>query len=158
MESHHGPLHGKIGLVDADKMCSKCGSEKPITEFHKDKNSLDGHVYWCKVCVTANGRRHHTRRMQEDPSYALAKRSSYIKNRHGLVLEEYEKMILDQGCECFLCQEELELSGSGTHLDHSHKTGKLRKMLCTNCNRGLGHFKDNPEVLERAARYLREYP
>jgi hypothetical protein len=53
-----------------------------------------------------------------------------------------------------ICGIPLESSGHLTHLDHCHATGKLRSFLCTNCNRGLGHFQDDEELLEAARIYL----
>ncbi len=77
-----------------------------------------------------------------------------MKLKHGLPLEKYEEILAQQNSICAICKVKLLSSGSGTHLDHSHKTGKLRAFLCTNCNRGLGHFQDNIENLLAAVDYL----
>ncbi len=95
--------------------------------------------------------------MKEDPQYKEEKRISYIKNRHGISAEEYEAMLVVQEYSCAICKVKLLSRGHGTHLDHSHKTGKLRAMLCTNCNRGLGHFQDNTEFLKVAIDYLNSH-
>ena len=54
---------------------------------------------------------------------------------------------------CELCGYP-SVDGKALHLDHCHATGVFRGWLCTNCNRGLGHFRDNPELLRKAASYL----
>ena len=69
-------------------------------------------------------------------------------------MQEYEDKLASQKFECAICKVKLPTSGPITHLDHDHKTGLLRDFLCTNCNRGLGHFQDSPELLRLAAQYL----
>ena len=59
--------------------------------------------------------------------------------------------------ECFLCSEALVLA-KDVHIDHDHKTGFLRGLLCRSCNLGLGDFEDQPWLLRRAADYLETPP
>lgn len=92
--------------------------------------------------------------MKEDPNYRTQKRNSYVQGQWNMTSDEYEAAWKAQGT-CAICRIELR-GGVQTHLDHNHSTGELRKFLCTNCNRGLGHFKDNAEFLKRAANYLEE--
>jgi hypothetical protein len=63
----------------------------------------------------------------------------------------------EQNGGCYLCLKPLKLGRSNSDsacVDHDHATGKVRKILCNECNRGLGYFKDNPEVLLKAASYV----
>jgi hypothetical protein len=65
----------------------------------------------------------------------------------------------EQDNKCILCGSEGFLIGKNNHneklaVDHCHETGKVRRLLCHNCNRGLGLFKDNPELLRKAAEYV----
>ena len=139
----------------AEIMCIKCRTMKPYTEYHKDTNKY-GVAYYCKECANKNGRKHHTLR-QADAKYKEAKRSSDMNVAHGLSLEQYIEKLRAQGSFCAICWMELPESGPLTHLDHCHKTGKLRAFLCTNCNRGLGHFQDSEALLLRAADYLKSH-
>ena len=80
--------------------------------------------------------------------------------RHGLwqhyklTINAFDKMLDDQDGCCAICGT-TEPGGRGWHVDHDHATGKNRGLLCTNCNVGIGHFKDTPALLELAASYLR---
>lgn len=133
--------------------CIKCREWKSKSEFHKDSTSKFGVAYYCKSCACTSSRSHYKKR-KDLPEVRKAARDSYCKNKYGISLEQYQERLAAQNNECVICRVKLLASGSGTHLDHSHKTGKLRAFLCTNCNRGLGHFKDNPELLSKAAEYL----
>lgn len=136
------------------KICSFCKEEKEISEFHKDSSSKDGSTYYCKDCAIFKSRKHHRERILNDPQYKRAKRSGWVKRAHGITLDQYEDKLAQQNSVCAICEVELFASGPLTHLDHCHKTGKLRAFLCTNCNRGLGQFKDNPTIIQNAIDYL----
>lgn len=136
-----------------DRICTKCFTLKPLALFYKDKKGKHGRGYFCKECANANSRKTHYK-LKQLPEYKEGKRASYIKNKHGITLQEYKEKLAKQNYACAICQVKLPTQGSATHLDHDHKTGKLRDFLCTNCNRGLGHFQDSVELLNKAANYL----
>lgn len=75
----------------------------------------------------------------------------------GVTLDQKREMLHAQGfCAICSCQMTLERHKiNSAHIDHDHKTGKVRGLLCVNCNHGIGKFKDNPYFLESAASYLR---
>ena len=77
--------------------------------------------------------------------------------KYGLTIESFEAMLAVQGHVCPICGEALQSTGRGTHVDHCHTTGQIRNVLCKGCNVGLGSFGDNPDRLERAAKYIREW-
>lgn len=74
----------------------------------------------------------------------------------GLSREAYDALLERQDGKCAICGS--DPNGQGRlHIDHDHNTGRARGLLCSNCNPGLGYFKDDPELLGRAARYLADY-
>ena len=85
----------------------------------------------------------------------------YYKRRYGVGLCWVEDTLTKQGYVCAICEgvgfKMRDSHYTGLNLDHCHKTGKARGILCHNCNRGLGLFQDKPESLERAAKYVREH-
>lgn len=58
---------------------------------------------------------------------------------------------------CPLCERDMWLNGQRLVVDHCHETGKVRSLLCSRCNRGMGMFEDNPESLRKAAKYLEDH-
>lgn len=137
-----------------EKECRICKIYKYKEEFHKDRNSPDGICYYCKNCANSKARLWHkeNKHLVKD-----ARRNSWIKTRHGISLQEYTERLATQNYECAICGVKLSTSGYFTHLDHDHKTGRLRGFLCTNCNRGLGHFKDSVIFLTKACEYLNSH-
>src|SRR5574341_1486553 len=82
-----------------------------------------------------------------------ANRKSNLKMWYGITIENYETMFQKQHGKCVICGYS-ETAGRHLSVNHSHTTGKVRALLCGNCNRGLGIFKDNPELLLKASNYL----
>lgn len=65
-------------------------------------------------------------------------------------------MLKTQGGRCAICPKKVSLDGKALSVDHCHTSGKIRGLLCSECNRGIGYFTDNPELLEAAAAYLKK--
>lgn len=83
------------------------------------------------------------------------KRISSRFARYGITEEQYQQMLSDQDNVCAICVTNTPgRNHENFHVDHDHETGKIRGLLCDKCNRGLGYFNDNPDVLEEAVRYL----
>lgn len=90
----------------------------------------------------------------------VLKKDTHLKSLYGITIEDYQVMMVKQGGVCKICNkpETAMLKGRVKLLavDHCHVTGKIRGLLCADCNRALGMFKDNPAVLRNAAKYLEE--
>lgn len=123
-------------VVDSKK-CATCNEVKGSSEFTKATHSKDGLFSYCKICKSFNDR----------------------YRKYGVTRKEYENLLKIQANKCKLCDS--EDSGTYKHkhafsVDHCHITGKIRGLLCNTCNRGLGLFKDNIKLLEKAVKYLKE--
>jgi len=85
---------------------------------------------------------------------AKKERKYRVFKRYGITLEEYNKRLAEQNHSCAICKTpQLELSKT-LCVDHDHKTGEIRGLLCDYCNRGLGFFKENKESMKLAINYL----
>ena len=73
--------------------------------------------------------------------------------QYGMTVERYREMTAEQGGVCAVCQQ--PSSRKRLTIDHCHKTGKVRGLLCGNCNAGLGMFRDDQHIVGRAQEYLR---
>lgn len=73
--------------------------------------------------------------------------------QYGITLEQYDEMLVAQNGVCAICREECK-SGRRLSVDHCHETGKVRGLLCGNCNQGIGRFGHSPERLSAALAFL----
>jgi uncharacterized CHY-type Zn-finger protein len=80
------------------------------------------------------------------------RRRKHAKEKYNMSLEEYNTTI-DNATNCGICNNILTIK----HLDHCHTTGKVREVLCPNCNKALGLMKDNPTALRKAAEYVEKF-
>jgi hypothetical protein len=150
------------------KQCSKCGEQKPLNQFHRDKSNKDGLYAYCKTCAcakTAAWKQANPERNKEGQRISRRKRPRVYRNKNlmysfGISLEQYEQMEAAQGGVCAVCgQPEREIhprSGKRRNLavDHDHNTNQIRGLLCNACNRGIGLLNDDPEMLRAAIAYL----
>lgn len=85
-----------------------------------------------------------------------------LKHKFGITVEEYSRLLAAQGGKCAICKHKPEgddryRTGKNLAVDHCHRTGKVRGLLCDRCNRGLGHFRDDVEYLLQAVLYLQKW-
>jgi len=106
--------------------------------------------YW-KQTIENTGRADYAKKWRvANPEKA---RNSELKRRFGISLETYNEILESQNGTCSICKQKC-LTYDNLSVDHCHKTGRMRGLLCSQCNKGLGHFKDCPQLLEKAIAYL----
>ncbi|MFF3348628.1 endonuclease VII domain-containing protein [Streptomyces sp. NPDC002779] len=121
----------KVGVPEGHKLCLKCGEVKPWSEWHRNATASDGLSTRCKACRAVEGRAGH------------------LKRHYGLTEAERDAMVASQMGLCVIC-----LKAPAVHVDHCHKTGRVRGVLCFNCNSAIGKLGDDPDAVRRAAAYL----
>jgi Recombination endonuclease VII len=124
------------------KRCPDCREWKPAEDFPRNRRSRDGRHAYCKPCHNARGRETRERLYGGSRHY-------HIKRRYGIGADEVDALIAAQGGVCPICGR-----ADPEHVDHDHATGKVRGVLCFNCNGGLGQFRDDVNSLFAAAEYL----
>ena len=92
------------------------------------------------------------KRGKDNPNRSLNNRRSVLKRKYGLSFGEYDQMVLKQHKLCNICKQ----SGKHLYVDHDHKTGKVRGLLCVKCNSALGFFNDSIRVLKAAIKHLKQ--
>jgi hypothetical protein len=128
------------------KHCLDCDEIKPLDAFPGNSASSDGRHWYCLPC-------HHKRGIESDTRLHGSTRDRHLKRRYGLTAADVAAMIEVQGGLCAICEGPLERP----HVDHDHTTGRVRGILCFNCNAGLGKFQDNLAVMAAAVEYLRKH-
>lgn len=138
-----------------NRTCSRCGLSFPVVEFHDNS--------WCKQCKSDCDARY---RENNDIELRAAKRAyyhankdrirtSFEKRKYGVTPEQRKQLLDKQNGGCAICRATVGNSqGKPLAIDHDHKTGKVRGLLCSRCNTGIGQFLDDPELLARARQYL----
>jgi len=167
------------------KRCGTCKEIKCISKFHADKHRPDGLCSSCKECrkksveknivawrkyrrqwyaknkkrIREVGRKSQAQRWAKHPEHMKRlRRNRRLGDCFGISLAEYNRLLFLQGGKCLICETE-KPGGCKTYMsvDHNHTTGKVRGILCGNCNTILGIAHDNPERLRKAADYLEEH-
>lgn len=78
-----------------------------------------------------------------------------LKRLFGISIEDYDRMLAEQGGVCAICEKpELNRKSKTLSVDHNHKTGQVRGLLCSICNSALGYFKEDVKIIESAIAYL----
>lgn len=90
------------------------------------------------------------------PEVKRQQRDAHYRRAHGKTADEVDEIVQLQGGRCLICKSELPERLGSRHLDHDHRTGKIRGVLCIDCNHGIGKLKDSPDLLMRAVVYPRE--
>lgn len=135
------------------KKCTKCGIEKPLSQFHNMKVAPDGLAYNCKACAylyVKTWKRNNPQRNK------ILQKRTVLKRKYKISLEEFNGMLDSQQNKCMICNKTFK-NAKSTHVDHCHKSGKIRGLLCTNCNIALGYFKDSLSTIRSALKYLKKY-
>lgn len=127
---------GNVKPVNGLKVCFICKEELPIDKFHIVRGKIHSR---CKACNSIRHKEYY--------------KSTFRFTRRGIDLVEYTEKMNKQHSKCPICNIEL----TDPCIDHCHKTGKVRGILCRTCNLALGQFKDSREVLENAIKYLSDW-
>ena len=119
---------------ESTKVCSCCGAEKPISEYYKKDAKTDRLDSTCKACRVIQSR----------------------ERSLGVTEAQYKAMYIEQAGRCGICRQRLYSKRyKAFAVDHCHSSGKIRGLLCTRCNTGLGLFKDDPTALQRAIDWIK---
>lgn len=127
------------------KVCRKCGDEKPINEY---RHPWMPH---CQTCMKLRRQDQYRKKGGREYMYG-----QHLANRYGMTLEEYRGRVAAQGGCCAICGDRPE-GKQRLHVDHSHKTGAVRDLLCRACNHALGNAQDDPARLRAMIAYLERH-
>lgn len=130
--------------------CTKCRTSRALSEFRVDKARKSGINPICKSC----SKEYRKLLLLKDPQYD---RKSNLKRRSGMTPEWYKRLFDHSDGKCWICltpQKDLKRALS---VDHDHKNGKIRGLLCVHCNLGIGSMKESPQIMYAAVYYINHF-
>lgn len=120
-----------------------------------------GSYYTCAPCRQVSNKAYRVR----NRSLLISRKAGYwqktgknnaLQKIYGITLDEYNALLKDQGGGCAICGR--KPTGKALHVDHNHKNGDVRGLVCWGCNGMLGKLRDSAELAEKMAAYLRQEP
>ncbi|MFF5173553.1 endonuclease VII domain-containing protein [Micromonospora sp. NPDC000089] len=144
LRTKHGREVRELPAVpNGHRRCPACGETKALDDFPRNRSGRGGYGRYCKPCHNEKGKESKLRLHGGSREY-------HLRRRYGVGEKEFQELLAEQGGVCAICGAE-----DPQHLDHDHRTGWVRGILCFNCNGGLGQFRDSPTRLAEAITYLR---
>ncbi len=145
------------------KLCPTCKTAKSRDEFGPNRSKRDGLASLCRYCANAATKRYQARNktITKERSrlwnrqHKEVGQDSRLRREYGISLATYKALVQQQNNQCAICKQ--VPYDNKLHIDHNHKTGVIRELLCGLCNRALGLLRDNPLLLDAAATYLRKH-
>jgi hypothetical protein len=125
------------------RVCTICEINKSIEDFFENVSKGGRPRAACKECLP---------KLKEYKG-----KNKELRKRYGISVEDYNKMFSDQKGSCAICKVHQSKISTSLHVDHCHKTHKVRGLLCFNCNMALGRLNDSVENLENAIKYLMHF-
>jgi hypothetical protein len=119
------------------RKCARCNKEKEESEFPNGD-------WYCRRCDNLN--------YCNDLPHAKKRKYQDIFRKYDITKREYDAMYKKQKGTCAICKE----VPSRIMVDHCHETGKVRGLLCGGCNTAIGIFKDNPDTMKSAIKYIKK--
>lgn len=148
-----------MSLLPRSKICSICLDSKTLESFGVHPTHKQGRRSVCNSCrPKTRSNESYQSRKDYHKKYRKKNIDKYrdiqLKRYYGLSLIEFRKLSQIQNNACAICLKPAHLLTKLLCVDHDHTTGKIRGLLCTQCNQALGLFKDNPSYLNNAMNYL----
>ena len=149
------------------KQCTKCGQvkqcsqEKKLSEFHISKAHRLGFSAWCKACVKICTKTYY--RGVDKKEHQRANKNNNLKRQFGITIDEYARKVEIQENNCAICEQPeiaIDYRSKKTKnlaVDHCHKTGKVRDLLCSRCNQVFGLINENTEILTNMVKYAKKH-
>jgi hypothetical protein len=144
---------------DGEKRCPRCGQVQPVTNFLVCLSRKSGRDAYCRSCrreISAEWARANRGKVsQYSRKWKEKNKLAARLTRHRIDVDGYMALLDEQGGCCAICGTE-PADPYSLHVDHDHRTGEVRGLLCVGCNSGLGKLGDTEEGLLRALDYLRK--
>lgn len=148
--NRHQILEG-LGCSEGELYCGRCNLNKSSDEF-APSNRQSGR--YCRDCNQAYKKEWDAKNRDRRSASTRKARAKKKLVEYKAPSDDFDALLVEQGGACAICKG--DNNGKSFHIDHDHVTNLYRGLLCNGCNAGLGHFKDNRDLLFEAAYYLKK--
>jgi hypothetical protein len=159
---------GKYERYVSNKSCTSCTIKSGLEKLNNDELMKPYRTKEKTKKKVDKWREENPEKYQEQYKNSAAKQRSkkyysdnksilkntYLQKNYGITIQDYNFLLEEQNKKCKICDNECP-TGKSLAVDHNHETGKVRGLLCKNCNIGLGMFFDNIDFLKSAVLYLK---
>jgi hypothetical protein len=132
------------------KQCQFCKKTKSTSSFFKNSTSKDGYGSYCKQCKIDMNRENYAKNRHK---HIDQRKNSHLIKTYGITLQEYKRLLSKQEGVCAICK--CRDKHTKLVVDHDHKTGEIRGLLCNSCNRAIGYFGDDVVRIKNSISYLK---
>lgn len=139
------------------KKCNRCKQFKPLDDFNKSSRSEDGLQYKCKCCASQMDKEYRNR-----PEIRERHRNQRLQRMYGITSLEYDALVKVQDDKCKICLTDKKPLNAQTkkrdywHIDHCHDTGRVRGLLCGECNKAVGLMKEDVNIIKNLLAYVED--
>jgi hypothetical protein len=141
--AHEGrPVQLRRVVPLGHRWCPDCKTVLPLSNFPMNRAGRGGFGRYCKPCHNVRGRENVIKNHGSTRDY-------HLKRRYGITSADFDRMLAEQNGVCAGCRK-----AAPEHVDHDHASGKVRGLLCFNCNQALGNVRDSVEVMRGLIAYL----
>ena len=137
-------------MTEEQRICRICHVTQPVTEFYLQRRSGTWRVRHCKTC---DKKRVKAWNEQNRPRRRAAGRRYLYKKTYGISAAEKDRMEREQNGLCAICRQTCGMR-TALSVDHDHRSGAIRGLLCHRCNLALGLFREDANLLRQALEYL----
>ena len=158
---YRSSVKGKIAIerhIKSDKRKETCDAWKltPNGQAYLESRRIKS-IEYRKIPEVRESRLEYMKQWHIDnPVSPDEYKDGRLQRIYGITLDEYNELLIKQNYSCKICGKHESEFDRKLSVDHNHTTGKIRGLLCGNCNTGLGLFKDNKELLLKSVDYLKE--
>lgn len=139
------------------RICKKCKSRHSLTYFPKDKRLNQGHRYICYDCYYIYNKKYREKNKEKIAKYRknnVFNRRHYLEKHYGITIDQYNELLKNQNNRCAICFKKPEDNGRSLAVDHRRDNGKIRGLLCNDCNKNLIADRLDPTIFLRAYSYM----
>lgn len=142
--------------METTRICRECKVEHPIEYYYVHKGPRTSKGYRRPVCNACSNKQTIEWRKNNPDKCKIYRRKNKLKKKYGISLEQYDEMLKQQNGVCYICHK-LESNGKPLYVDHCHKSGIIRKLLCDKCNFTLGLMNEDKTLLNKLIDYINEH-